>query len=105
MDISVHITFNGFVATYDEQDAIIEILSGKLPILHTIFDLMKDREKCKIVLEPVYEKPVVLNKCEFYFQHKEGNTLTNILVKTSQIKQLLKYITIDNTIDKLLSHD
>ena len=86
MDISVFVSFNGKVTTYNGDEEVVQELTGDIRILHDIVMLSNNRDAAKIYLGDR------INKVVYFFQHKDEENFTNIKVNKGQIKQLLKYI-------------
>lgn len=97
MNLQVFITFNGLVTTYNQDEEVVESLSGDIRLLHDIFELEKDSKIAKQIIG------TTISKLEFFMTLKDGEETTNYLVKKAQIKQLSKYIIDSNSsINKLI---
>ena len=86
MKLEVFINLNGLLTTNNSDDEAVHMLCGDIRLLHTIFELDKDRQLAKDILgESIAD-------IKFYISYKEGESITNLSVKKQQIKQLTKYI-------------
>ncbi len=98
MNIEVYVTFNGTVSTYiGDDEELCPILSGNIRVLHTILTMQGDSTLTKSILG------TSLGKVKYYFSLKRGDTVTNIPVTKSQIKQLCQHIINPIDIDHLIN--
>lgn len=86
MKLTVFINFNGKLSTYDEDDSIIEELTGNIRLLHVTEQIRKDPNVAEIYCN------TRIVKVEYFFQSKEGKEFFNVRVGLAQINQLKAHI-------------